>query len=321
MRKLTDENRLSLKFPELVLEWSSKNKLLPQSLSYSSHRMAYWICKVCEFEWQCKIQDRTRTKKPSGCPICGKKRQNSSKCFYLDPRFSHLVQEWDWERNKKHISEYFISSKEITHWICSKNPEHRWETSLDLRTLGKSGCHFCCSRKINHTNSFRNLANEKLIMEWNLEKNEVSPEEISYKNSKSVWWVCSKNSKHEWKAKINNRVSNDTGCPYCYEISSKGEKEVRGFAEQIFQGEIKFNDRTLLTNPKTGFQLELDIYIPGKNLAIEYNGDYYHSKQEVIEKDRIKQQLCEEKGIKLITIWESDWKKEPDKIIKSLQSI
>ena len=56
---------------------------------------------------------------------------------------------------------------------------------------------------------------------------------------------------------------------------------------------------------------ELDIYIPDYNVAIEYNGTYWHSS---LYKDKNyhynKSKLCEEKGIRLIHIWEYEWENE-----------
>lgn len=59
--------------------------------------------------------------------------------------------------------------------------------------------------------------------------------------------------------------------------------------------------------------LELDIYIPEKNLAIEFNGIYWHSsgsKETDKEKSKYhlnKTELCESKGIQLLHIFENEW--------------
>lgn len=62
---------------------------------------------------------------------------------------------------------------------------------------------------------------------------------------------------------------------------------------------------------------ELDIYIPDIKIAIEYNGNYWHSDQNhmvtkslghpMSQNHRWKQNRCEKLGIKLIFIWEHDW--------------
>lgn len=51
-----------------------------------------------------------------------------------------------------------------------------------------------------------------LMSEWNYEKNDVSPEQLTVGSGKKVWWKC-KNG-HEWEATINHR-NKGSGCPYC----------------------------------------------------------------------------------------------------------
>lgn len=52
----------------------------------------------------------------------------------------------------------------------------------------------------------------------------------------------------------------------------------------------------------TTYGIELDIFIPSKNIAIEYDGSYWH--RDKLEKDNRKDQICESAGIKLIRIRE-----------------
>lgn len=100
---------------------------------------------------------------------------------------------------------------------------------------------------------------------------------------------------------------------------SEPEQELGEFVKSIYNGEIIFNCRTILKDYH-----ELDIYIPLKNLAIEFNGDYWHmnprlydesyynsqsqcTAKEKWEYDKLKQEECQSLGIKLIVVWEYDW--------------
>lgn len=113
---------------------------------------------------------------------------------------------------------------------------------------------------------------------------------------------------------------------------SVAEKELADFIRSLYEGEILLNDRYTIKNPNTGFFLELDILLPELNLAIEFNGDIWHANpmlykstdlikanmsfaDDIWKKDLLKKKLCEEKNIKLITIWERDWKHRP-KVVK-----
>lgn len=74
---------------------------------------------------------------------------------------------------------------------------------------------------------------------------------------------------------------------------------------------FKPNDRNVI-NP-----LELDIYIESKKVSIEYNGLYWHSSKYVNSDYHLKKtELCNDKGIKLIHIFEDEWVYKRD-IVKS----
>ena len=61
---------------------------------------------------------------------------------------------------------------------------------------------------------------------------------------------------------------------------------------------------------------ELDIYIPLKNIAIECNGLFWHSKKEPSYHSN-KFQLCKNNNIQLITLWE-DWIRTNPEIVRSI---
>ena len=92
---------------------------------------------------------------------------------------------------------------------------------------------------------------------------------------------------------------------------SKLENELYNFVVKLLPDAIQ-SDRKILSG------LELDIVIPSLKLAIEFNGEYWHSDIFKNKKYHLnKQNEVEDKGYRLIHIWESDWihKKE---IIKSI---
>ena len=61
-------------------------------------------------------------------------------------------------------------------------------------------------------------------------------------------------------------------CPICFPIgSSTQEQELVDFCKQHFYNNLKIHDRTLIK------PYELDIIIPERKLAIEFNGIWYHS--------------------------------------------
>lgn len=91
--------------------------------------------------------------------------------------------------------------------------------------------------------------------------------------------------------------------------SSNEEHEIYEFLlSYLTPEEIMKNCRTALEHPVTGNCMELDIYIPSRKLAIEANGIYYHSTDRLSSGYHLmKTKACEEKGIRLIHIFEDDW--------------
>ena len=117
---------------------------------------------------------------------------------------------------------------------------------------------------------------------------------------------CDKN--HVYKTKFINFNYNNSRCPICNveKQTSKGEQDLALYIESLGIPIVK-NDRSILVNPLTGKNLELDIYMPSLNKAIEYNGLYWHSFINVQKKDIIKKDQCKKLNIDLLTITDEKW--------------
>lgn len=91
--------------------------------------------------------------------------------------------------------------------------------------------------------------------------------------------------------------------------SSKFEHDIIDYVQLIYKGEIINNTRDILK------PYELDVYIPEKKIAIECNGSYWHDETRKGKKYHFnKSKACQEKGIRLIHIYEWEWLKYPEKI-------
>lgn len=105
-------------------------------------------------------------------------------------------------------------------------------------------------------------------------------------------------------------------CPKCFPYtSSKEEQEIYEFIlNYISENDIIRNDRQVLNGK------ELDIYIPSKNIAIEFNGLYWHSEFNS-GKDKFyhvnKFNECLKNEIQLIQIFSDEWYNK-QKIVKSI---
>jgi len=112
---------------------------------------------------------------------------------------------------------------------------------------------------------------------------------------------------HVFEMKYNNFQIGQR-CPICYfnSTSSQPEKEIQEYIRSIYNGKIINNDRNTVVNPLTGYNLELDIYLPKEKKAIEFNGTYWHSLDKVQLHDKIKEKQCKEMNINLMTIKENE---------------
>ena len=96
------------------------------------------------------------------------------------------------------------------------------------------------------------------------------------------------------------------GCPYHNFNNSFNENKVYEYVKQFFPDTIS-NDRKVLNGN------ELDILIPSKNIAIEYNGLYWHCELKKPKNYHLnKTEECEKKGIRLIHIFEDEWLSKPE---------
>lgn len=60
----------------------------------------------------------------------------------------------------------------------------------------------------------------------------------------------------------------------------------------------------------------MDFFVESLNKCIEFDGTYWHSSEESIEKDKKRDELLNSMGIKILRIKEKDYCKEPEKIVK-----
>ena len=82
------------------------------------------------------------------------------------------------------------------------------------------------------------------------------------------------------------------------------EKEVYGYVKSLL-GDVEIREKC-----RGVIEGELDILIPSKNLAIEFNGTYWHSElagRKPKTYHLSKTEKCEEKNIQLIHIFEDEW--------------
>ena len=290
----------------LLAEWDKKKNgnLTPESVTVGNKRKVWWILSYddkktgrhFDFSWKMSVGKRT------GGSICPYLSGRKILAGFNDLKTTHpeLAAQWNYERNGSLTPENVTAGSQKKVWWLfpydnpktGKHFDFEWESQINNRANG-ADCPYFFGRAIWKGFNDLETVNPELAAEWDYEKNELLPSEVTARSGKKVWWRCSICG-HGWKAEISNRKK--SGCPEC-------AKELRSsFPEQAvsFYLEKHFPD-TESGNWKVLDGKELDVYIPSIPAAVEYDGAQFHKNG---KRDKEKNQLCAEKGILLIRIRE-----------------
>ena len=225
-----------------------------------------------------------------GCKYCGGTTKLDTNLFIFNAKKIH-GDKYNYSNVK------FIDSRTPIKIIC---PEHgAFEQLPNNHTSKKQGCYECLG-KVFDNRTFIKKANE-------IHYNKYDYSKIVYVNSITpITIICSEHG--EFEQSPNSHLNGST-CPMC-SIKDTTENKLKDFITSL-SVDITGNTRKII------HPLELDIYIPNHNIAIEYNGLYWHSEEHKDKNYHINKTLeCEKQSIKLIHIFEDEWIHK-EEIVKS----
>ena len=228
-----------------------------------------------------------------GCPTCGNSKKGS---------FRKLNEEDVKEKILKKFPNYDTSKihyKSLKDKIIIGCPIHGYYESVPYSLMIGHGCPKCASEQ----QSTRQMkTTEQFIKEaMSVHGDKYDYSETIYRGAfEPVTIICKKHG--PFQQKPTNHLSG-CGCQECGKLESKYEKEIIEFIESIYSGEIKKHNRWFLKGQ------EIDIVIPEKKLAIEFDGLYWHSEAQIPERNYHlnKTKACETYGYQLIHIFEDEW--------------
>lgn len=216
------EHSLEKDAPEIAKEFNEqKNGISADNIAVSSNKKMWWKCSICGFEWQSKVNNRTSSLK-TGCPDCAKKQgklwktRRASELLKngsLFDNYLELCKEWDYKKNEVRPTELTSGSAKKVWWVCPKG--HSYQAVINKRTSSKpTGCPYCLNRKV--LIGYNDLAttHPHLLEEWNYEKNNIQPTEITAGSYYKVWWKCHY-CQVEYESSPENRSSKRLGCIKC----------------------------------------------------------------------------------------------------------
>ncbi len=214
----------------------------------------------------------------------------------------YLLDEWNYELNKDITPSTVISGSNKKVWWKCKRCGYEWQATINNRAKLGRGCP-CCANKIVVT-GINDLAttHPEIAKEWHPTKNgNLTPQDVVHGTGKKVWWLCSQG--HEYQATVLHRTQeNGTSCPIC----NSGKQT--SFAEQAVYYYIKKLYPDAINRYTADFlgRMELDIFIPSINCAIEYDGEPWHKGVAKLKREEKKYKICQSRNIKLIRLREKD---------------
>ena len=257
------------------------------------------VCIICPEHGEFWQTPKAHLHRSHGCPICNGGVKENKTIFIKKAKKIHY--------NKFDYSKVnYINSQTKVCIICPEHGEFWVSPSVHLR--GNGGCPQC--RYIS-SSSKRILGNMKFIQKAKeIHGNKFDYSKVKYdKYDTKVCIICPKHGEF-WQTPDSHLQGN--GCSKCSYKTSKNENEITDYIKKLCDTNIQTRNKEIIT------PLELDIYMPEKHLAIEYNGILWHSER--FGKDKHyhlhKTEKCQENGIKLIQIFEDEYLEHKD-IVKS----
>ena len=245
-----------------------------------------------------------------GCPKCSIEKRAEERHYTLN--------EFVEKAKKVHGDKYdyskvaYVDSKTKVCIICPEHGEF-WQTPGNhLNGCGCQKCHLCeiAREKLCDTKTFIEKAKTIHGDKYDYSKT------VYVKSSEKVSIICPKHG--EFKQLPYDHLSGH-GCPTCGNVLSKGEDEIKEYLiSKLGEGDVLSRQRNIIGNGK-----ELDIYIPSKKIAIEYNGLLWHSER--MGKDKWyhyeKMMACKNKGIRLIQVFEDEYISNKELVLEKISHI
>lgn len=235
-------------------------------------------CKQCGEVWLAKPNNLL---KGTRCPKCyGTSKKSSSEFLSQVNKINKSIELVEDYKNAR--TKIKVRCKKCGHeWKCRPNDL--------IREDGRNtGCPQCAgNRKKSHEIFLKEVATTS-------PKVEVLGE---YSGRRKTVLVQCRECGYQWFAKAEALLKGRM-CPQCF-----AGHQTSYFEQCIYLALINImGEKKIIHRDKTAIGKELDIYIPHLKIAIEPGGWFWH--KDKLDVDKEKQQLCKEKGIKLLTVYD-----------------
>ena len=229
------------------------------------------------YKWECAeghhwMAPAGRIQQGSWCPKCSSTSNDLNHLHKLAA-----------DHQGKCLSPQYINARTKYEWECSKG--HRWTARPG------QWCRICVGH--NRRRNITDVRNLALKLGGQFLSTEYKGNKFKHE------WVCFKG--HKWSTRFND-IDQGHWCPKCAGEQSQSELAIYKIVCAAYPDAVS---RVKGLLPSKG--LELDIYVPSLQKAIEFDGDYWHSLLEAQERDKRKDQQCLQVGISLLRVKECDY--------------
>ena len=204
-----------------------------------------------------------------------------------------LLLDWDYEANSGVDPNGYFTTRQKANWKCHKC-NFKWLFNVKARFNGYGVCPKCYPNKARNVYKGANdLATLRpdLLVDWDYEKNKVSPDSILLSSNIQASWKCHKCG-HKWTSRLDTRTKNGSGCPVC---NTGGGSSCADFLLYLMLKPLGAEYRS-----RVG-RYEADVKLG--NLLIEYDGVVWHVDP---NKDAIKDSFWQGAGYSVFRIKERD---------------
>jgi hypothetical protein len=250
--------------------------------------------------------------KGKGCPTCGQGNRSVSNTKYKEYYITKFRECHGDLYNYDLIPDYPKSGEKIPiackhHGIFYQNTDSHYR---------KHGCPTCATTTRTATIKERYNVNSAI-------QRKIPPTSLVILNNKQQLTKLYHNHGSTITTASHLKVSTQTVATYLHKhnidilanSTSTAEKELAKFCAQYTR--VVNSDRTII-KPK-----ELDIFLPDKNVAIEYCGLYWHSEQQGKDKWYHYNKLhnTSNQNIRLLTIFSDEWTNKKDIVKSTIRNI
>lgn len=322
-RVIAGVNDLSTLRPDIAAQWhpTKNGDLSPERVSLMSSMEAWWLCAACGHEWRAVVSDRALGK---GCRKCADKAtaernrvpRPGRSLEQVHPRSTKL---WHPNRNgAMRPADVAATSGANVWWLCV-SCDNEWESRISSLAAAGSfeGCASCSYAARGELRSTpapgQSLVDVDplLAAQWHPTRNgDDGPWGVSPWSGREAWWLCQDG--HEWKSTVGNRSAGN-GCPKCH-APSKPEVELLDIVTtlvaplEVVGQQMVFGDRR-----------RADVFVPALSVAVEFNGLYWHHDGRVSRDHHAdRTALAAKQGVRLVHVWEDDWRDRRDVVIRGL---